>query len=251
MHLIIVSADQDLTASLAEEAARAGHVVAIHRRSADLTVEQLGPRDAVAVVDWLLPDEPGTELCRRLRTHERHRSLPVVLLVGSCDEADKRLAVGAGADVILLKPVSVKEVMARLAALASGRPDAAPFGRLQVAGIELDLAAQIARHRGRPVHLGAVDGRLLEFLLTSQGRPCTRPEIVAAVWGQDIPSERTIDVYIARLRRALRTAWNADPIRTVRGVGYALDAADFPRPRTRRRVAAAPLNRAGHRQSTG
>jgi two-component system phosphate regulon response regulator PhoB len=242
-----MTADDALATRVVCAAARAGLRVVTQRRSAELTTADLEIPDLVALVDWLLPDEPGIELCRRLKLSDAHRSLPVILLVGSCSDADKRLAVEAGADLIVLKPVSVPELMHGIKTLVETHSDVArPPGTVTVAGIELDIAAQVARHCGKPVHLGAVDTRLLAFLMTTDGRTVTRREMIVAVWGPDTPSERTIDVYIARLRKALRAAWKADPIRTVRGVGYALGAS---RQHERPGMAARRLNKSGLRQT--
>lgn len=223
MRMIVVTADTRLASSLARECARAGTPATTHGRAADVLLEPLPSSAGVVVVDWLLPDEPGIELCRRLRASSCYRSVPIVLLVGSCNEADKQLAMASGANAILLKPCSLAELMACVGKVAASTAHGkVRLGELSVGGIELDLSARVARYRGRPVHLGAVDARILEFLMRAAGRVVSRREILAVVWTDNAPSERAVDVYVSRLRRALCSAWNVDPIRTARGKGYGL-----------------------------
>jgi two-component system phosphate regulon response regulator PhoB len=124
-----------------------------------------------------------------------------------------------------VKPFSVNELVARAGRLLHRSNPQLLAEVIQVGDIELDRAAMVVRRRGQMVHLGPTDYRLLEFLMQAPGRVFTREQLLNNVWGDDVYiDDRTVDVHIGRLRKALLQAWKTDPIRTVRGAGYSLSS---------------------------
>lgn len=192
---------------------------------ADLFVRERLPD--LVLLDWMLPGGlSGIELCRRLRAREATAHLPIIMLTARGEEDERVRGLALGADDYVVKPFSLAELMARIGAvLRRARPDAVK-AVLSAGGLELDRDAVRVRHDGQEVHLGPTEFRLLEFLLQSPGRVFSRAQLLDAVWGQDaFVEERTVDVHVGRLRKALVRAGAPDPIRTVRGAGYGIDSA--------------------------
>jgi two-component system phosphate regulon response regulator PhoB len=176
------------------------------------------------VLDWMLPGLSGIELCRRLRARGDTAQLPILMLTARGEEDERVRGLATGADDYVIKPFSVAELMARVKALLRrARPDALS-AVLKAGDLELDREAFRVRRSGREVHLGPTEFRLLEFLMTSPGRVFSREQLLDGVWGRDVyVDERTVDVHIGRLRRALNRGRSRDPIRTVRGAGYSFN----------------------------
>ena len=155
----------------------------------------------------------------------RPEQLPIIMLTARGEESERVRGLATGADDYIVKPFSVPELLARVtrAAAARQRPngvaDVLAFG-----DIEIDREKKRVSRAGRPVDLGPTEYRLLEFLMERPGRVFSREQLLDGVWGSDIYiDERTVDVHVGRLRKALNRGHEADPIRTVRGAGYALD----------------------------
>lgn len=195
---------------------------ALDGEEAELLVKENQPD--LLLLDWMLPGVSGIELLRRLRRKQATATLPVIVITGRDSEADRVRALETGADDFLAKPFSVAELMARVHALLR-RTGATRFQRIVGAGdTEIDRDAMTVRRRGKIVLLGPTDLRLLEFFLEAPGRVHSREALLDGVWGRDCDvDERTIDVHIGRVRKALLSAWRSDPIKTVRGVGYRYD----------------------------
>ena len=176
------------------------------------------------LLDWMLPGVSGIELCRRLRTREQTRSLPIIMLTARGEEQERVRGLATGADDYVVKPFSVPELMARVRAiLRRSRPELIA-SVLRAGDIELDRETHRVRRKGRELHLGPTEFRLLEFLMQAPGRVFSRAQLLDGVWGRDVyVDERTVDVHVGRLRKALGPG--RDPIRTVRGSGYSLDEA--------------------------
>ena len=179
--------------------------------------------DAI-VLDWMLPALSGIELCRRIRARRETERLPVIMLTARGEEGDRIRGLGTGADDYIVKPFSVPELLARVRALLR-RAKPAHVANLLVAGdIELDRVSHRIRREGREIHLGPTEFKLLEFLMQSPGRVFSREQLLDGVWGHDVYiDERTVDVHVGRLRKALNRPRQPDPIRTVRGAGYSFD----------------------------
>lgn len=173
------------------------------------------------ILDWMLPSVSGIELCRRLRAKQESRAIPIVMLTARGEESDRIRGLSTGADDYVVKPFSVPELMARVKAILRRAAPDRIADVLSVAGIELDRAAHQVMRGPREVRLGPTEFRLLEYLMESPGRVLTRGQLLDGVWGRDAyVDERTVDVHIGRLRKALIRGKEPDPIRTVRGTGY-------------------------------
>lgn len=189
---------------------------------AELLVKESLPD--LLLVDWMLPGVSGLELIRRLRRKQATASLPVIVITARDSETDRVRALETGADDFIAKPFSIGELMARVQALLRRTGAVRNQSVVRAGDTEIDRDAMTVRRRGKTLLLGQTDLRLLEHFLETPGRVHTREALLDAVWGRESEiDERTIDVHIGRVRKALLTAWRSDPIRTVRGVGYRYD----------------------------
>ena len=178
----------------------------------------------LVILDWMLPGLSGIELCRRLRTRPETERLPVIMLTARGEETERVRGLATGADDYVVKPFSVPELLARVRALLRRAKPEHVATLLRAGDIELDRETHRVHRAGREVHLGPTEFRLLEFLMQSPGRVFSREQLLDGVWGQDVYiDERTVDVHIGRLRKAVRRGREADPIRTVRGSGYSFN----------------------------
>jgi len=176
------------------------------------------------VLDWMLPTVSGIEVCRRLRQRPATRNLPIIMLTARSEETDRVRGLDTGADDYIVKPAMMSELCARVrAVLRRIRPGLAE-DRIRHGDIVIDRSAHRVKRAGKDVHLGPTEFRLLDYFMQHPGRVFSREQLLNAVWGSDVYVEtRTVDVHIGRLRRALAADAAADPIRTVRSAGYALD----------------------------
>ncbi|MCX2723673.1 phosphate regulon transcriptional regulator PhoB [Roseibium salinum] len=176
------------------------------------------------LLDWMLPGLSGIELCRRLRAREDTERLPVIMLTARGEEAERIRGLATGADDYVVKPFSVPELMARVRAILRRASPEVVSSMLRSGDIELDRETHRVRRNAKEIHLGPTEFRLLEFLMTSPGRVFSREQLLDGVWGHDVyVDERTVDVHVGRLRKALNKGKASDPIRTVRGAGYAFN----------------------------
>ncbi|MBX9758750.1 MAG: phosphate regulon transcriptional regulator PhoB [Beijerinckiaceae bacterium] len=178
----------------------------------------------LVVLDWMLPGVSGLEICRRLRAREATRSLPVIMLTARGEEQERVRGLAIGADDYVVKPFSTPELMARVKALLRRASPERVSSKLAVGDVELDRETRRVVRGAREVHLGPTEFRLLEHLMQKPGRVRTRAQLLDAVWGSSAEiDERTVDVHVGRLRKALVEGAEADPLRTVRGSGYSFD----------------------------
>ena len=178
------------------------------------------------ILDWMLPDLSGIEICRRLRAGAESKTIPIIMLTARGEEADRVQGLETGADDYVVKPYSPKEMLARVRALLRRARPSSGADRLEHADIVMDLAQHKVSRDGEAIHLGPTEYRLLLTLMERPGRVLSRSQLLDLVWGRDVYVEdRTVDVHIRRLRKALKQPGAADPIRTVRGAGYALNTA--------------------------
>ena len=178
----------------------------------------------LVILDWMLPAVSGIEICRRLRQRSVTRNLPIMMLTARSEEPDRVRGLDTGADDYIVKPFLMSELCARVrAVLRRIRPGLAE-DRIRHGDIVIDRSAHRVNRGGKDVHLGPTEFRLLDYFMQHPGRVFSREQLLNAVWGSDVYVEtRTVDVHIGRLRRALSASNTADPIRTVRSAGYALD----------------------------
>jgi two-component system phosphate regulon response regulator PhoB len=176
------------------------------------------------ILDWMLPGVSGIEICRRLRAREATRTLPIIMVTARREESERVRALSVGADDYVVKPFSVIELMARVRALLRRSRPERIAERLFAGDLDLDRLTRRVRRGDRDIRLGPTDFRLLEYLLERPGRVFSRAQLLDLVWGRSSEiDERTVDVHIGRLRKRLSKAKERDPIRTVRGAGYAID----------------------------
>ena len=177
------------------------------------------------LLDWMLPLVSGLEVCRQLRRNPRTRDIPIIMLTARGEEADKVRGLNSGADDYVAKPFSPGELVARIRAVLRRSAPGLAEELLSFGDIVMDLAAHRVRRGGRDIHLGPTEFRLLRHFMQHPGRVFSREQLLDTVWGHDVYVEpRTVDVHIRRLRKAINETEEADPIRTVRSAGYALDS---------------------------
>ena len=219
--VLIVEDEQPLAEMLAYNLEAEGFVVfrAESAEEAEMLVAEEQPD--LVILDWMLPQVSGIELCRRFRSRPDTRSMPVLMLTARGEESDRIRGLSTGADDYVVKPFSLPELLARVNAILRRAAPERVADVLQFKDIELDRAAHRVKRGQRDVRVGPTEFRLLEFLMESRGRVLSRTQLLDAVWGRNsFVDERTVDVHIGRLRKALVRGREPDPIRTVRGAGY-------------------------------
>ncbi|SIS91271.1 phosphate regulon transcriptional regulator PhoB [Paracoccus saliphilus] len=196
-------------------------VVADNGEDALLLVQEEQPD--LLVLDWMLPKVSGIEVCRQVKADPATRGIPIIMLSARSEETDRVRGLETGADDYVVKPYSVVELMARLRTQLRRTRPSTMGERLSFGDIILDAAEHRVFRAGQPLHLGPTEFRLLSTLMEKPGRVWTREQLLDRVWGRDIYVDtRTIDVHVGRLRKALMTNGGDNPVRTVRGTGYAL-----------------------------
>jgi two-component system phosphate regulon response regulator PhoB len=175
------------------------------------------------VLDWMLPAVSGIELCRRLRMRPETERLPIIMLTARGEESDRVRGLSTGADDYLVKPFSTPEFMARVKALLRRAKPEVLSSVLRVGDIMLDREAHRIYRGKTEIKLGPTEFRLLEFMMRHPGRVFSRSQLLDNVWGETIYiDERTVDVHVGRLRKAVNHGRMPDVIRTIRGSGYAI-----------------------------
>jgi len=178
----------------------------------------------LVILDWMIANLSGIEVCRRLRRSPLTANLPIVMLTARAEEADRIRGLETGADDYVTKPFSPRELIARVRAVLRRLRPALAGGNLEYGGITMDTAAHRVARDGAQIQLGPTEFRLLRHFLEHPGRVFSREQLLDAVWGRDVYVEqRTVDVHIRRLRKAINGDDLPDVIRTVRSAGYALD----------------------------
>jgi two-component system, OmpR family, phosphate regulon response regulator PhoB len=184
---------------------------------------------ALVVLDWMLPQLSGIEVCRRIRSKSETRNIPIIMVTARGEEADRIRGLDTGADDYITKPFSTTELMARIRAVLRRIRPALAENIVQFGDIMVDRSAHRVKRSERDIHLGPTEFRLLDHFIQHPGRVFSREQLLDAVWGSDVYVEaRTVDVHIGRLRKALNVPGAPDPIRTVRSAGYALDESFKP-----------------------
>ena len=178
--------------------------------------------DAI-ILDWMIENISGIEVCRRLRRSPETANVPIIMLTARGEEEDRIRGLETGADDYVTKPFSPRELLVRLAAILRRTRPALAGKTLKIEDLELDPAAHRVRRSGQEVPLGPTEFRLLQHFMERPGRVLSRAQLVTGVWGQDSDiEERTVDVQVKRLRAAINAPGGKDMIRTVRSAGYSL-----------------------------
>ncbi len=222
---ILVVEDEDALAVLLRynlEAAGYQVTTTDHGDEADLLLRESVPD--LVLLDWMLPGLSGIELCRRLRQRPETRRLPIILLTARGAEDERVRGLATGADDYIVKPFSVPELLARVGALLRRAAPEKIATLLQAGSLALDRTSHRVKRGPRDLHLGPTEYKILEFLMERPGRVFSRAQLLDFVWGDDSEiDERTVDVHVGRLRKAINEDKERDPIRTIRGSGYAFD----------------------------
>ncbi|WP_104020466.1 phosphate regulon transcriptional regulator PhoB [Roseovarius nitratireducens] len=177
----------------------------------------------IIVLDWMMPNVSGIEVCRQLKTRSETRGIPIIMLSARSEEVDRVRGLETGADDYVIKPYSLVELMARVRAQLRRTRPASIGERLEYEDIVLDAETHRVTRSEKPLKLGPTEFRLLATFMEKPGRVWSREQLLDRVWGRDIYVDtRTVDVHIGRLRKALCQHGGEDPLRTVRGAGYAL-----------------------------
>jgi two-component system phosphate regulon response regulator PhoB len=224
---VLVAEDESaLVTLLRYNLEREGYRVIEARDGEEALLVAAEERPDLVLLDWMLPQLSGIEVCRRLRGRQETRNVPIIMLTARGEETDRIRGLDTGADDYLTKPFSMTELLARLRAVMRRIRPSLAEDVVAIGDIEMDRAAHRVRRAGREVHLGPTEYKLLDHLIQHPGRVFSREQLLDAVWGSDVYVEaRTVDVHIRRLRKALNEGGERDLLRTVRSVGYALDSA--------------------------
>lgn len=178
-------------------------------------------RPDLVLLDWMMPGTSGMELARRLKRDDTTTDIPIIMLTAKGEEDNKIQGLEVGADDYITKPFSPRELIARLKAVLRRTEHFTPGEPLIVGDLILDPSSHRVTLQGKPIHMGPTEYRLLEFFLTHQERVYSRGQLLDQVWGGNVyVEERTVDVHIRRLRKALEDGGHDHYIQTVRGAGY-------------------------------
>lgn len=230
--IMIVEDEAGLVMLLKYNLEKIGYETIVVMDGKDVMDQALLEKPDLILLDWMLPNRTGIELCREIRKTHELRNTPLIMLTARSDETDKVQGLSYGADDYITKPFSVPELLARIAALLR-RVNPVLQKNLFFGDITMDFSKRLVTRGDRNVHLGPTEFRLLQFLMEKPEHVLSRELLLKLVWGESIHVElRTVDVHIRRLRRALNECGEPDVIRTVRSAGYALDLNDTFREET-------------------
>jgi len=222
--ILIIEDEEPLVTLLRYNLEAEGYEVdaAMRGDEADTKLKEATPD--LIVLDWMLPGLSGIELCRRLRSRPETKQLPIIMLTARGEESEKVRGLATGADDYIVKPFSVPELLARVRALLRRSSPDRVATMMEIGDISLDREKKRVTRGGRALEMGPTEFRLLEFLMERAGRVFSREQLLDGVWGNDnYIDERTVDVHVGRLRKAINRGDEDDPIRTVRGSGYAFN----------------------------
>ena len=225
IRVLVLEDDPSLRELLKYNLDAEGYSVELAARGDEFELKLLEMIPDLMILDWMLPDKSGIEICRQLRARENTKNVPIIMLTARGEESDRVRGLTIGADDYIVKPFSVPELIARVQVLLRRMAPERIAGRLVFGDLELNRENFRVRRGGREIHLGPTEFRLLEHFMSKPGRVYTRSQLLDAIWGHSSEiDERTVDVHVGRLRKLLCRGKEEDPIRTVRGAGYGLNA---------------------------
>lgn len=222
-HILIVEDEVDIREMLRFGLENEGYVVTEAENAIDARQAIVNQSPDLLLVDWMMPQQSGIEFVRQLRRDKHHQNLPALFLTARSSEEDKIMGLNAGADDYMTKPVSMRELVARIQALLRRSEGFDANKNIHFENLTIDTAAHRLTIDKQAVKIGGTEYKLLAFFMTHPERVYSRPQLLDQVWGHDVyVDERTVDVHILRLRKLLKPH-NADKmIQTVRGAGYRL-----------------------------
>jgi two-component system, OmpR family, phosphate regulon response regulator PhoB len=221
--IMVVEDEEPLCVLLKYNLEAEGYQVEIVNRGDEAEIRLQENVPDLLVLDWMVPAVSGIELCRRLRMRPETERLPIIMLTARGEESDRVRGLSTGADDYLVKPFSTPEFIARVRALLRRAKPEVLSSVLKVGDIVLDRESHRVYRKKSEIKLGPTEFRLLEFMMQHPGRVFSRSQLLDNVWGETIYiDERTVDVHVGRLRKAVNNGRQPDVIRTVRGAGYAI-----------------------------
>lgn len=223
-HLVMVVEDEEaIGLMLKYNLEKEGYEVFVESRGSKVVAEVEEKQPSVILLDWMLPEMSGVEICKLIRSKPDIKNIPIIMLTAKGEEEDKIKGLSAGADDYVTKPFSLPELMARVKTQIRRAPEPLTEKELVFEDIRMDLIEKKVFRGENYIHLGPTEFRLLKMLLETPGKVFSREFLLKNVWGNNIYVEsRTVDVHIRRLRRSLNE-YGPDFIRTVRATGYAID----------------------------
>jgi two-component system phosphate regulon response regulator PhoB len=225
--ILVTEDEQPIRDLIAFGLRRAGFQVALADTAQSARVSIADRRPNLILLDWMLPDTSGLELARQLRRDPETRDIPIIFLTARADESDKVTGLEGGADDYLTKPFSARELTARIHAVLRRTAPAGSEEKISVDGLTLDQSGHRVLAGGHAVSVGPTEYRLLAFLMTHPDRVYSRSQLLDRVWGGNVyVEERTVDVHVRRLRKALEPSGCDRLVQTVRGAGYRFSAQD-------------------------
>ena len=222
--LLIVEDDLEVQELIAINLERAGYraLRATSIGKAEALLRETLPD--LVLLDWMLPDTPGMTFARRLRNDPRTKEIPIIMLTARTGETDRVAGLEAGVDDYITKPFFPRELLARIRAVMRRCVPQLTGEVVEISGVRIDPAARRITCNGRDIELGDIEFRMLHFFMTHPERVYSRAQLLDEVWGDRVfVEERTVDVHIRRLRKAINDGADFDLIRTVRSAGYSLD----------------------------
>ena len=222
--ILVVEDEEPLQILLRYNLEAEGYRVRVSADGEDVSFLINDERPDLVILDWMLPGISGIEVCRLMRVKPETRDIPIIMLTARGEEAERVRGLATGADDYMVKPFSVKELMARVQSILRRAKPEAIAEQIIVGEIVFDRKTRRVRRGARDVNLSPTEFRLLEKLMQNPGRVYSRSQLLDIVWGRDIEvDERTVDVHVGRLRKSLSRGKETEPIRTVRGSGYSFD----------------------------
>jgi two-component system phosphate regulon response regulator PhoB len=220
-YVLVVEDEPSIREMIAFALDRAGMKSKLTADAQEALVAISDHRPDIILMDWMMPGISGIELTRRLRRETFTEDIPIIMLTARVTEDDKVAGLEAGTDDYVIKPFSPRELLARIRAVMRRTSPADSNGQIKAGELCLDTIARRVIHNGDEIHLGPTEYRLLEFFVSHGGRAYNRGQLLDHVWGTDAYlEERTVDVHIRRLRKALEPANLSHYLQTVRGHGY-------------------------------
>jgi two-component system phosphate regulon response regulator PhoB len=224
--ILVVEDEESLSVLLRYNLEAEGYQVETVMRGDEAEIRLRENVPDLLVLDWMVPAVSGIELCRRLRMRPETQRLPIIMLTARGEESDRVRGLSTGADDYLVKPFSMPEFVARVRALLRRAKPETLSNVLKVGEIVLDRETHRVYRGTVEIRLGPTEFRLLEFLMRTPGRVFSRGQLLDNVWGETIYiDERTVDVHVGRLRKAVNDGRMPDVIRTIRGAGYSIQEA--------------------------
>ncbi len=221
--ILVVEDEEALALLLKYNLEKEGYNVIIEDKGNKVIECILKNSPSAVLLDWMLPQLSGVEICKLIRNNPEIKQIPVIMLTAKGEEEDKIKGLNSGADDYVTKPFSVPELMARVKSQLRRAPQPNEQTSLDFEDIHMDLIEKKVFRNGNYIHLGPTEFRLLKIMMENPCKVFARDYLLKTIWGDNIFVEsRTVDVHIRRLRRVLNEH-GADYIRTVRGSGYSID----------------------------